>query len=159
MNPQATPATKRTWFIIFGALVFALFIYALLCYLILQTRRLAPYAANTVATMRPILGAVGVAVLIGSVAYLSRSMAGKSGGSELMTPRAFQSASIVSLALAEACAIFGLTLFFMGGTIRDYAMFAAGTLFVDFAFILPKAKRYWAAWEEAQKPKPLSPFD
>jgi len=116
--------------------------------------------ASNLPTMRILMTLFAIAELGASVAWLQFATRGKMGdsGGPILTPAEFQSQSIVAMALAEACSISGLLLFFLGNTLAQFAPFIAGTLLVFFVFILPKGLRYYAAWEESQRPKPPSPF-
>ncbi len=162
MNP--TPPARRTWLIIFAALSATVFVYGLLAYLIEhnpQSHRTVNPAS--VATMRPLLILLALGMLGASVAWLRFRVDGKIGedGRELLlTPGQFQTDSIVSLALSEACTIYGLLLFFLGAPLREYALFGLGTLLVNFAFILPRGLAFWAAWEKqaAAGDNPLNPM-
>lgn len=98
-------------------------------------------------SLRPIFASLGVVALVASVTWLHFSIDGKIGGEgrpASLSPAEFQSHSIVALALAEACSIFGLVLFFLGAPIQEFGYFAAGTLFIDFAFILPRGLQFWS---------------
>jgi hypothetical protein len=153
---------KQTYFIIFFALVGSVGTYLLLCFLMSQNRRpLTP--APAVAGLITVLAIVA---LIASIAWLQFRTSGRAGDapamstttpSALMSPAEFQTETIIAMALAEACAILGLLLFFMGGPLKGFIPFAAGTLAVDLAYILPRALRYWAAYEKPQQPN-NSPF-
>jgi len=96
---------------------------------------------------------MAVAMLVASVAWLRFRVDGKMGGEgrELMlSPDQFQTDSIVSLALSEACAIYGLLLFFLGAPLREFALFGLGTPMVNFFFILPRGLAFWSAWEKSE---------
>ncbi len=157
---------KRTWLIIFGALVASIFIYGLLCVILTQARTMRPVKPPE-PTLSLVLHALALVALLASIVWMHVKTSGKIGGtsvygetqSNLMEPSAFQTNSIVALAVAESCTIFGLTLFFTGATIKDFVPFALGTLLVDLSFILPRGLKYWANWEQEQKAKGTSgPF-
>ena len=161
METQAAPQNKRTWLIVFGALVASIFIYGLLCVILTQARTLHPVKPPE-AGMSLGFHVVAVVALIAAIGWMHVTLGGKIGGTSiygesqslLMQPSAFQSNSIVALAIAESCTIFGLTLFFMGATIKDFLPFAVGTLLVDLFFILPRGLKYWASWERQQNATP-----
>ena len=155
------PATKKTWFVIFFALTASVAIYGLMAFMIAQNRS-APAPGNSLATLRPIFYIAAGLALIASVGWMHFRTHGKIGdrgdvislpGSQvaLMPASQFQTETIVALALAEACSIFGLVLFFLGAPLVEFARFAAGTILVDLLYFLPKGIRYWAAWEMQQK--------
>lgn len=157
---------KRVWLIIFGALVASIFVYGLLCFILTQARTLHPVKSPS-ATISLMFHVVAVVALIAAIGWMHVTTSGKIGGTSvygenqsfLMEPGTFQTNSIVALAIAESCTIFGLTLFFMGATIKDFVPFALGTLLVDLFFILPRGLKYWANWEQEQKAKGTSgPF-
>ena len=149
MNDSQVTPTRQTWLIIFGALAFSVVMYCVLGFITEQhPRRVNP---ASVAQMRPFLIGAAVVMLVISVAWIRFRVDGKIGGEGrdlAMSPEQFQTDSLVALALSEACAILGLLLFFLGAPLRELAMFAAGTLLVDFAFILPRGLQFWAAHDK-----------
>ena len=161
MNPASATPDKKTWLIIFAALVGAVFMYGLICFFITQSRIANPQSAPPPpqAAFRTALAFVAVLTLLGSVGWMYAKTNGKIGDSstygatkaELMTPADFQTQSIIALAFAEACSIYGLTLFFVGATLRDFVPFAVGTVLVDLFYILPRGLKYWSSWEQKQK--------
>ena len=160
MNTQPTPVpTKQTWLIIFGALAFSALLYGLMAYFV-ENGKTPRTVSPSLPTMRTLMTLVAIAQLGASVAWLHFQTLGKMGGSgeTLLTREQFQTQSIIAMALAESCSISGLLLFFMGNNLTQLAPFIFGTLVVFFASILPKGLRYWAAWDESQKPKAPSPF-
>lgn len=136
-----------TWFILFAALTFSVVIYGLLCFIMEQDPKPRTINPATVAQMRPFFIAAAVGVLLVSVAWMRFRVDSKIGGegrAVMLTPKQFQADSIVALALSEACSVFGLTLFFLGAPLKEFALFALGTLVVNFAFILPRGLQFWA---------------
>lgn len=154
---------RKVWLIIFGSLVFSLFTYGLLCFLITQSRirnpQSAPHMPDEVRHW--VLLSMGIASLMASVIWMYVKTNGKIGDGStygvakavLMPLDTFQTQSIVALAIAHACAIFGLLFFFMGAAIKDFVPFALGTLIVDLFYILPRGLKYWSSWEQEQKAK------
>ncbi len=145
MSQQTPPTNQKTWFIIFFALVASIGTYGLLCFFVTQnpTRPISP----TLATMRPFFIALAVAALMAAVAWLRFRVDGQIGGEGrpvTMSPAQFQTGTIIALALSEACAIFGLVLFFLGAPLGEFALFALGSVFVDLAFVLPRGIQFWA---------------
>lgn len=157
---QSSVADRKTWITIVLAMAFSVLAYGLVCYLTLHNPQRRPPSPH-LATLSPVLSGLAILALVASVCWLqSKTQRRMSGvGGDLMTPTQFQTESIVALAFAEMCAIFGLLLFFLGGTWQGFVPFALGTLAIDLAFILPKGIRYWAAWEVAQQPRDPSPFE
>ena len=150
--------TKQSWLIILGALAVSVLIYGLLAYLLQnspQPRAISPQLP----TLRVVVTLAALGALAASMAWLHFTTQGKMGTPNLMTPGEFQTQSIVAMALAEACSICGLLLFFLGNTLIQFAPYIAGTLLVFGLWILPFGLRYWAAWEAAQQPKAPSAFE
>jgi F0F1-type ATP synthase membrane subunit c/vacuolar-type H+-ATPase subunit K len=156
--PQQGSA-KMTWIIILFALVMAVLSYGVLCFFMSQNRT-SP-TGNSLATMRPLMYALAVVSLVASIGWLQWKTSGRIGempgvvGSSyaavLMEPNEFQTQSIVALALAESCSVYGLVLFFLGAPITEFGVFAAGSLLVILLYILPRGLKYWAALENGQK--------
>lgn len=158
-----TNPSKMTWLIIWAALTGSVFIYGLIGYFVTMNR--TPVTSSTLPMMQMILGALGVVKLIAAVFWLQfktkvpPAQVIGTNHEPMMPPGEFQTQSIVALALAEACALYGLVLLFMGAPITTYALFAAGALVVSVGFILPRGMAYWTAYEAQQKAeKEPSPF-
>ena len=62
--------------------------------------------------------------------------------------KAFFGRSIAALALAEAAAILGLVLVFVGGSRSDFLLLGMLALLVDFAIILPAGLAFFAEGKE-----------
>jgi hypothetical protein len=152
MDKQAT-ATKMTWFVIFFAILASVGVYALMCFIIQQSRSEPP--ETSLAVLRPICYALAGVSLLASIVWMHLKMRGKSRlvgePSQPLSPGEFQTVTIQALAMADVCAPFGLLLFFMGAPIAEFALFAIATVVVMLVFILPKGISYWAAWEGQQK--------
>lgn len=157
---QNASSARDDYETIFGALCASILIYGALVYILAQSSasRGVPVSSQPVNdTLRFILYGAAATMLGASVVFMQISMAGKIGDSRvlaqlttpvpLMEPAQFQTFSIIALALSEACTIIGLLLFFLGGKAEHFAFFAAGTLLVNFLFILPKGLRYWSNLE------------
>lgn len=152
MNRSDYVALRQTWLTIFGALSFSVLVYLLLAYFIEHSPKSRQVNSQTLATMTPIIAFLGVAMLFAAVAYIRFRVDGKIGEEGrpiLLTPEQFQTQSIVAFSLSEACATFGLLLFFLGAPLQQLAYFALGTLFVNFAFILPRGLKFWRSYEKA----------
>ena len=157
----ATPSPdKKTWLIILGSLAASALIYGLLAHLIQNSPQPRVISAQ-LPQMRVLVTIAAVGALGASMAWLHFTTQGKMGasGAALMRPGEFQTQSIVAMALAEACSICGLLLFFLGNTLTQFAPYIAGTLLVFFAVILPTGLRYWAAWEKSQQLRAPSAFE
>ncbi len=143
MQPNSSgQGAKQGWFIIFGALVFSVAVYALMVFFIAQSPGSHPKSL-VLAQARPVIGALGVASLVASVIWLLLSVGG-GAKAKLLSYGQFQTRTLIALALAEICALLGLLLFFLGASFAEFGQFALGTLAVDFAFILPSGIAFWA---------------
>jgi len=158
-TPSHSSAPRRTWLTILVALAFSVLMYGFLAFLI-ENGKAPRVVSSSLPTLRALMTLFAVGELAASVAWLQFATQGKmsDSGGPILTPAQFQTQSIVAMALAEACCISGLLLFFLGNTLKQFIPFMAGTLAVFFLFILPKGLRYFAAWEKSQRPKPPSPF-
>ncbi|HZO88191.1 MAG TPA: hypothetical protein VFB38_07600 [Chthonomonadaceae bacterium] len=153
MAAGSTLARKRVWLILVFAFIASIGIYgALVC--LLQQQRPAPPSPAVLSTLRPVLYLLAIACLLASVGWMHGNTRNLPGGAfspaappPLPAPERFQTITVIALALAEACAIMGLVLFFLGASAVEFARFALGTVIVDALSILPRGIRYWAAWE------------
>lgn len=156
MNANSTQATRTTWFFIFGAMTFSILIYGLLVYLLGQSGNRPSLAGTTHSVLRPVLYLLaGVNLLLAVVlpGFIvkknTRTDSSAPIGSEpVPEPSVFQTASIVSLALSESCAIFGLLLYFMGEPAKEFWSFAVLTLLFNVTYILPRGVRYWSLQQD-----------
>ncbi len=142
--PQATP---KIWFPIFFGISSSVLIYGLLCYLITHNPTAKRHISPNLAELRPFFVALALMSLVAALAWLRFRVDGKIGGEGrpvALSPIQFQTDSIVALALSQACSVYGLALFFLGAPISEFAVFAFGTLFVNFAFILPRGIQFWS---------------
>ncbi|HVF10122.1 MAG TPA: hypothetical protein VNA16_04930 [Abditibacteriaceae bacterium] len=155
--PLSVQQQKQQYFTIFFALVVSVGIYGFLCFLLDQNRKPMPEPA---AALSLVVGALALASLVAAVGWLHFRTYGKAGDAPspatmappaLMKPGEFQTETIIALALAESCAILGLLLFFLGAPLKAFVPFAAGTLAVDLFYILPRAVRYWSAYEKQRQ--------
>ncbi len=151
-------AARRTWLIIVLAMAASVVIYAVPCVFMMQSRTAS---GSSLPTMRPMMYGFAVISLVAAVGWMqwktsgrigdAPTIAGRSSTATLMEPGDFQTQSITSIALADACSIYGLVLFFLGAPITEFAVFAAGALLVILLYILPRGLKFWAAWENAEK--------
>jgi F0F1-type ATP synthase membrane subunit c/vacuolar-type H+-ATPase subunit K len=153
---------KSTWFILWVAFVGMVFSYGLIGFFIGKPTRAG---ANDVFQL--VLGALSVLQLIAAVIWMqvktrvpsTQLFVGSASKEPVQEPMEFQTNSIIAMALAEACSLYGLMLLIMGAPITTYALFAAGALIVSVGFILPRGIAYWTAYEAQQKAeKEPSPF-
>ena len=158
MQPSPQVPARQTWLVIFGALCATVLSYGVLVAILSQSRKLPPNPPN--ATLINALYVVGVAALVASVVWFQLRTAGKIGDEtqvlaqptlrvQMMEPTQFQTETIIALAIAEACSIFGLLRFILGGEAIAFVPFAVGTLLVNLLFILPRGLKYWSNLELA----------
>ena len=78
--------------------------------------------------------------------------------SALPRPEIFQRQSLVSLVLAETCAVVGFVYCIsQGGSVSDYLPFGGAALLVMGAVCLPKGLAYWSAWESRPREDSVTP--
>jgi F0F1-type ATP synthase membrane subunit c/vacuolar-type H+-ATPase subunit K len=155
--PQQGSA-KMTWTIIVLAFAFSVVMYGLIGFFMVQGR--TPNA-RALAMIRPLTYGLAVFQLLAAVGWLhlktngrigdAPNVVGSSSTTTLIEPGDFQTQTIVALAMAELCSVWGLVLFFLGAPITEFAVFAAGSLLVILLYILPRGLKYWAARENAEK--------
>lgn len=123
----------RTARILHGAMVVTLLVYAGIVHLLQQTGWSGRAAADALPLIRWILYALGAAEFLVVLVARSRALsaegledAARRGGAEAALGL-LQTRLVVLLALAESVAIYGLVLFLLGGSLRDfYVLWAAG---------------------------------
>lgn len=135
---SSRPASPVSLYVLIYAFVMSVLIYSGLVWFLGGQRTPPPAPDPTLKTIFMVLGMLilGAAVMVFHLQAANRPQ---------LEPEKFQVITMVSLALAEACAILGLALFFMGAAPADFYGFAAGSLIVMLFYILPAALRYWAA--------------
>lgn len=145
MNTNAGPK-REGWLVILFAMTAAPFVYYGIAGAVAASIPDSPvYAA-----LLPIFSVLALAELVLGAFVLSRAPRAGSGGlpallagAELATPQAFQTASVIGMALAEACAILGFVLVFVGGPVYMYVPFGAASVAVMLAVGLPAGLGYW----------------
>jgi hypothetical protein len=152
-------AARRTWLIIVLAFAFSVVMNGLIGFFMMQQERTPN--ARALAMIRPLTYGLAVFQLLAAVGWLhlktngrigdTLNVVGSSSTTTLMEPGDFQTQTIVALAMAELCSVWGLVLFFLGAPITEFAVFAAGSLLVILLYILPRGLKYWAARENAEK--------
>ena len=102
------------------------------------------------AALLPVFSVLALAELALGAFVLSRAPRAGSGGlpallagAELATPQAFQTASVIGMALTEACAILGFVLVLVGGPLYMYVPFGAASVAMMLAVGLPAGLGYW----------------
>ncbi len=133
--------------------------YVGVCYMT-EAGRASQYYVPRVPTpaSRLVIPIISGLALVASVLWFKMRTGGRSGdtpkvigiSTDLMSPAAFQTEMVIATSIAHMCAIFGLTLFFMGGSAAGFLPYAAGSALVDLLVILPAALRYWSESERRQ---------
>jgi hypothetical protein len=145
---QAPAASRFTWLIIVGSMVAAVPLYGIIGWIILNGATPSetpdtPVAHELVWALR----AGAVVLLLASalsLRLLPRTIVADpaSPGGEVEPPPSFINRSIVSMAIAGACAIF------LRRAPYEYPWYAAGSLLVQLALVIPSGMRAWDAWEQ-----------
>jgi len=143
------PANRLTWATIVFAFVGSVVMYGVLAYMLQQSG--SRPSASGLEAMRLPTTLLGVASLVASVVWAQWRLAVRgeyaSITTDTPTPKQFILHTFIALSFAEACAVFGLLLFFTGASFTDFLMFAVPSMAVMLFFVLPKGNAYWTAWE------------
>jgi F0F1-type ATP synthase membrane subunit c/vacuolar-type H+-ATPase subunit K len=147
-------AFHRRHLLIYGAMVVSVAVYAIVINLILRQQNpfpgYSPLPADIFNKLRPILAILAMGSIF--IAQFLRRMILKgsppqSGTSTIPLPLArIQSAAMISYALAEIPAIFGLVLFLLNGNPLDFYLFGLLS-FIYYAFFYPRLSQ-WQEWLE-----------
>jgi hypothetical protein len=124
-----------TWLALFGAMTATVPVYAVVAFVFGRPGE-PPESARP---LRMAIWAVALLALFAAqrlIAPFRKALAGVPG---LAVPdaKAFFGRSVAALALAEAAAVLGLVLVFVGGGRTDFLFLGTLALVVDFAIILP----------------------
>lgn len=147
------PSNRLTWSTIVFAFIGSVVMYGVLAYSLEQTG--AHVTSDVLEPLRLPVTLLGIACLVASVLWaqlrlsVQREFPAVAGA--LPEPRQFITHTIIALAFAEACAIFGLLYFFVGASLTDFLMFAVPSVVVMVVFVLPKGSAYWQAWESRRE--------
>ncbi|MCS6830744.1 MAG: hypothetical protein NZ749_08895 [bacterium] len=150
--PEGTQ-NRLTWNTIVFGFIGSVVMYGVLAYMLQQggQRTLSPALDE----IRLPITLLGIACLVISVvwAQLRLVVHGEyaSRTEDLPSPGQFVIYTVIALAFAEACAIFGLLLFFLGASWTDFLLFALPSVAVMVLFVLPKGGAYWNVWESRRE--------
>ncbi len=150
---HGTPANRLTWMTIVFGFAGSLVMYAVLAYMLDQSG--ARVQSTSLQAMRLPVSLMAVVCLLVSVIWSQLRLAvhvesvAQSG--DLPSPQRFVTYSVIALAFAEACAVFGLILFFLGAPFNELLMFIVPSAVVMLFVILPKGAGYWRAWESRRE--------
>ena len=158
LTPTPAP-TRPMWLVIWGALTLAPVVYTALAQVI-ATPQGRP---ATFDTMR--LAFIGLAVLQFVAGSVLMAKAASPGGPpapappagaasptnarEIAAPAAFQTRSIIAMALFESIAIYGWVLFLLGAPRAQILPWSAASIAGLVAIVLPSGLAYWRRWEMA----------
>ncbi len=157
--------SRSTWLIIASSMAIACVIYAFVLYMILRTPSATPALPASPAARVAFWCAAAVA-LVASMLWTHLRLRVPIGRALRSEPDAtlpgtveFQTASIVSLALAEAACVFGFVEGILFRTpLPDYVPFGIAGLAVIVFDIVPLGLSYWTAWENRQRDRQGGPL-
>ena len=133
--PRAAAPALVNWLVLFGAMASSVLVYGAVAFLF------GPSGEPPEATrpLRMALWGVAVVALFVAQRLIAPFRKALAGGPGEAPPdaKAFFGRSVAALALAEAAAILGLVLVFVGGSRSDFLLLGMLALLVDFAIILP----------------------
>jgi len=151
--PPPTPADPvasfRTSRIAHAALVASLVVYAVVVHVIEATGSPPPMLEpGVVGIIRPLLFGLGAAVAVTVLVLRSRWLSADAAAplARLGVPAALtqlQTRLIVCLALAESLGVFGMLLFVLGGSLRDF--YVLWTPAIVLQLVLTPGRDVWAA--------------
>jgi len=142
-EPSRPPASGLVnWLVLFGAMASSVLVYAVIAFVLGRPGE----PPETTRPLRMALWGVALVALFAAqrlVAPFRRALAGGPAAAP-RDARAFFGRSVAALALAEAAAILGLVLVFVGGGRSDFLLLGTLALLVDFAIILPAGLAFFA---------------
>lgn len=151
--PRTIPLPEKArWLVLVTGLTASIPLYAVVAFVVASAERPAGPAPIG---LRYALYAGGFAL-----ALLALALAPRVGPDAATNPPfdSFLRRTLVSLATAEAAAIVGLVLFFLGRNLGDFLVLAGLALAVILLGIVPRGLRWFRAREDASEgPPPLSP--
>ena len=140
--------THRVTLLIWGAMAASLFVYALVAELVGAARASLP--APSLGVLRWVFVGLAVAqfAVVGLVAR--RLLEGRAAlpAGPLRPAQRLQGAAILRFAMCEAVGLYGLVLFFLGGSRRDLYAFVVVAL-IALAVHVPRRER-WEEWARAE---------
>ena len=122
---------KKTNYVLFFSFIACIGMFRILIAEITMKPHRVPHTASP-GSMRSICLVLAVGCLLISVAWTMLKTRNST------SPMRFQSNMVLSLAWSNACSIFGLVLFFLGGEPGEFTIYAVGSLLVDLVVILPQ---------------------
>lgn len=132
---------RRSWMVIVLAFALSTVFYAVVGSVFATSASRGP-APTFLPALRWALYVAGAVALGAGILFFSRAVA-----AERLAPGDFQVRTIVSLALCESAAVFGIVLVFLGGTLSDYLPPGIAVVAVIAAYVLPRGLDYWRRLE------------
>lgn len=146
---HGTSPNRLTWATIVFAFIGSVVMYGVLIYMLQQSGERT--GSPSLDSWRLPATLLAIASLIASMVWtqlrLSHHGEQATAGRNLPSPQQFTTHTVIALAFAEACAVFGLLLFFLGASWVDFLMFAVPSIAVMVFFVLPRGNAYWEAQE------------
>ena len=132
-RPRASALVN--WLVLFGAMASSVFVYGAVAFVFGPPGE----PPETARLLRMALWGVALVALFAAQRLIAPFRKAPAGSPEAVAPDAktFFGRSVAALALAEAAAILGLVLVFVGGSRSDFVLLGTLALLVDFAIILP----------------------
>lgn len=145
-TPRPDARALVNWLALFGAMASSVLVYAAVAFFFAR----AGEPPETTRPLRMALWGVALVALFVAQRLISPFRKGLAGGPGAAAPdeKAFFGRSVAALALAEAAAILGLVLVFVGGSRSDFLLLGMLALLVDFAIILPAGLAFFAKGKE-----------
>ena len=144
MIPEGTG--RQTWLVQTFALSMSIPVYVLVAFVALGPRDEGAAKPQPPDLLVWSLGAVGLALVLASLAVAPRVSPG-ARRSDLPRAARFRSRSLAAVALAEAVALLGLVGAFLLGDAKAAVIPAAAALLVVVTHVVPNGLRYWRALE------------
>jgi hypothetical protein len=146
-EPSRPPASGLVnWLVLFGAMASSVLVYGAVAFLFGPPGE----PPETTRPLRMALWGIALVALFAAqrvIAPFRKAIAGDPQASP-HDARVFFGRSVGALALAEAAAILGLVLVFVGGSRSDFLLLGMLALLVDFAIILPAGLAFFASRTE-----------
>ncbi len=140
---------RLTWLTIVFAFIGSLVMYGMLAYTLDSSGARA--VTEGLETIRLPISLLAIFVLLASIVWaqlrLTVHAMSPSSATDLLPPQKYIANTLISLALAEACAIVGLLMFFLGASYGEFLVFVVPSAVVMAVVILPKGIAYWQVWE------------
>lgn len=137
---------RLSWLVLFGTMASTVLVYGVVAFLFGRPGE----PPESTRPLRMALWGVALVALFAAQRLIAPFRTATAGEPASAGPgsRAFFTRSMAALALAEAAAIVGLVLVFVGGSRSDFLLLGMLALLVDFALILPAGLAVFAKHAE-----------